>query len=325
MGAAVAVALGAGSVAVTQAVVSDGERAVFVAITPCRLFDTRPGADNVGPRSTPVTAGETMFQAVRGVNGNCTIPAGATGVALNVTTVNGTAASFLTVFPADAARPLAASLNWTAGAPPTPNKIDIKLSADGRIALFNFAGAVDVVADVVGYYEDHNHDDRYYTKAQVDVMAGPIRRSISIPAQALARAAGAPLTDDAEGLRWANQATGGTEWFLARPVDFAGTGQITLEVVYYRTTGAIGNVRFFARPQDFEIGDDRLLDQTPVLGDIQGAAGVDDLQINTISWPASGETGQVWNIVLQRDTSQASPYAGEVVVRGLTLHYDATR
>ena len=27
-----------------------------------------------------------------------------------------------------------------------------------------------MLADIVGYYEDHNHDDAYYTKAQVDSM-----------------------------------------------------------------------------------------------------------------------------------------------------------
>jgi hypothetical protein len=71
---------------------------------------------------------------------------------LNVTVVNATASSFLTVWPSDEGRPLASSLNWVAGAPATPNKVDVKLSADGKISLFNLAGTVDVLADVVGYY-----------------------------------------------------------------------------------------------------------------------------------------------------------------------------
>jgi hypothetical protein len=87
---------------------------------------------------------------------------------MNVTTVNATATSFLTIWPADAAQPLASNLNWVAGSPPTPNKVDVKLSADGRIKLFNNGGTVDVLADIVGYYADHNHDDRYYTKSEVD-------------------------------------------------------------------------------------------------------------------------------------------------------------
>ena len=84
----------------------------------------------------------------------------------NATAVNGTSASYLTVWPSDAAKPLASSLNWVADSPPTPNKIDVKLGADGAIKLFNNAGTVDVLADVVGYYVDHNHDDRYPKKVQ---------------------------------------------------------------------------------------------------------------------------------------------------------------
>ena len=121
-------------------------------MVPCRLLDTRPGADNVGPRSTPLQPGETYTTAVWETNGACTIPSSATAVAANVTAVNGTNASYLTLFPADAAAPLASNLNWVPGAPPTPNKIDVKLSFDGKLSMFNMAGSVDVIVDVVGYY-----------------------------------------------------------------------------------------------------------------------------------------------------------------------------
>ena len=88
---------------------------------------------------------------------------------MNVTAVGGTLGSFLTIWPSDVApRPLASNLNWVPGSPPTPNKVDVKVSvADGKINLFNLAGIVFVLADVVGYYADHNFDDRYYTKAEV--------------------------------------------------------------------------------------------------------------------------------------------------------------
>lgn len=32
------------------------------------------------------------------------------------------------------ARPLASSLNWSAGDRPTPNKVDVKLSPDGKVS-----------------------------------------------------------------------------------------------------------------------------------------------------------------------------------------------
>jgi hypothetical protein len=173
MGAAIAVSLGVGGVAITHAVVTSGERDVFVPISPCRLFDIRPAPDQVGPRGTPLQPGETYTQAVRGANGNCNIPADATAVAMNVTAVGGTAGSFLTIWPSDVApKPLASNLNWVPGSPPTPNKVDVKVSvADGKINLFNLTGTVSVLADVVGYYADHNFDDRYYTKTQTDALA----------------------------------------------------------------------------------------------------------------------------------------------------------
>ena len=172
VGAAVAVSLGVGGVAgvaVTHAVVSNGQRAGFVPIAPCRLFDLRPAPDQVGPRSTPLGSGETFTQAVTGSNGACNIPVDATAVAMNVTAVGGTADSYLTIWPSDVTpRPLASNLNWASGAAPTPNKVDVKLSADGKINLFNFAGKVSVLGDAVGYYADDIHDDRYYTKAEID-------------------------------------------------------------------------------------------------------------------------------------------------------------
>jgi hypothetical protein len=86
---------------------------------------------------------------------------------MNVTAVGGTESSFLTIWPSDVSpRPVASSLNWVAGSPPTPNNVDAKLSTEGRINLFNHVGDVDILADIVGYYSDHNHDDRYYPRAE---------------------------------------------------------------------------------------------------------------------------------------------------------------
>jgi hypothetical protein len=181
IGAAVAVALGGGVLQVTHATgaTNSGVRSVFVPITPCRLVDTRVAPDQVGPRSAPLGPGEIFTQQVTGTNGNCIIPADAVAVSLNVTAVGGTTPSFLTIYPADATRPLAASLNWVAGAAPTPNKVDVKLSSTGAIDVFNQQGTVNLVADVAGYYVDHQHDDRYYTKSEIDArLAGSTFLSI---------------------------------------------------------------------------------------------------------------------------------------------------
>lgn len=127
----------------------------FVPIAPCRLFDTRPGEEPDTGKKTPLAAGEgnVFTQQVTGSVGNCTgIPGDATAVSMNVTIVNPTAQSNLRVFPANVTTPTASNLNWLPGQSPTPNKVDVKLSTDGKIKLFNFNGTVDVLADVVGYY-----------------------------------------------------------------------------------------------------------------------------------------------------------------------------
>lgn len=155
-----------------SASIGSGERTAFVPITPCRVMDTRAGTDNVGPRSTPIGANESYAIQVRGTNGNCTIPTDAVGVVMNVAAVEGSANSFLTVYPSDASRPLAASLNWTAGQPPVSNAVTADVAADGRVSFYNLAGSVNVAADIVGYYADHNHDDRYAPKLETLQFSG---------------------------------------------------------------------------------------------------------------------------------------------------------
>ena len=152
MGAAVAALLGAGGLLTASAAGSSSVASSFVPTTPCRLFDTRP-EHQVGDRSTPLGPDETFVTPVWGANGNCTIPTGTTGVSISVAISNPTAPSFLTVFPADAGKPLTSNLNWVAGQAPTPNAVTAMLSADGELALYNLNGTVDLLVDIVGYYE----------------------------------------------------------------------------------------------------------------------------------------------------------------------------
>jgi hypothetical protein len=153
IGAAVAVSLGGGAVAIIAQAAGGPSPSSLVTMVPCRLMDTRP-ASNVGPRATPLGPNDTHVATVRGTNGNCSVPSSAVAVSMNVTAVNPTAGSFLTVFPADApSRPVASSLNYAAGQAPTPNSVTVQLSADGKIAFYNLAGNVDVIADIVGYYD----------------------------------------------------------------------------------------------------------------------------------------------------------------------------
>ncbi|MEX2628195.1 MAG: hypothetical protein WD225_15020, partial [Ilumatobacteraceae bacterium] len=66
------------------------------------------------------------------------------------------------------------NLNLVAGAPATPNQVTVRLpisgAASGVVNVFNERGQVDLIIDLVGYFAGHDHDDRYYTEAEVDAL-----------------------------------------------------------------------------------------------------------------------------------------------------------
>jgi len=117
--------------------------------TPCRLIDTRPAPDRVGTTATFGTA-ETVTLQATGTNGQCVIPADAVGLSLNVTALNATVESFLTLWPGGT-RPLVSSLNPAPGQPPVPNAVTVTLSGAGAFDLYNHLGSVDVIVDINGY------------------------------------------------------------------------------------------------------------------------------------------------------------------------------
>lgn len=146
-----------------SATVSTGERDAFFPLPPARVLDTRVGPTPLTP-GTKVGPGQTINVQMTGVGG---VPATASAVVLNVTVTNPSSPSVLTVFPTGTAKPTASSLNFAANET-IPNHVTAKLGTGGKVSIFNELGNVDVIADVNGYYEDHNFDDRYDTKAQSD-------------------------------------------------------------------------------------------------------------------------------------------------------------
>src|SRR4029079_16678221 len=87
---------------------------VLTTIVPCRLLDPPSDASSLGTGVPPT-------QAVTGTNGECVISPDAIGAVMNVTIVNPTASSFLTVWPADQPKPTAPRLHSDSGHPPQPN------------------------------------------------------------------------------------------------------------------------------------------------------------------------------------------------------------
>ena len=150
IGAAVAVSLGAGGVGLI-AHAAGGTPSSFVSITPCRLFDTRPAPDTIGNRNTPLNAGEDFLRQVTGTNGQCTIPVGATGISYNLTVPTGID-GFLTIYPADATRPLSSNINPVAGESVKANGGIVGLSTAGAIKVYTLPGPLNALLDITGYY-----------------------------------------------------------------------------------------------------------------------------------------------------------------------------
>ncbi|MEV0742704.1 peptidoglycan recognition family protein [Streptomyces sp. NPDC050549] len=112
---------------------------------PVRVMDTRNGT---GVRQGTVGADATVTLTVGGHNG---VPVNATAVVLNVTAVNPTTTSYVTVYPNGVSRPNPGSnLNFTAGKT-IPNLVVVPIT-NGKINFYNHAGNVDLIADLAGYF-----------------------------------------------------------------------------------------------------------------------------------------------------------------------------
>ena len=114
----------------------------YTAVTPVRLMDTRNAGGALGPAS---------IRNLTVIGGAPLAPVGATAVMLNVTVTQPTAASFLTVYPAGNARPLASNLNWVTGKT-VPNLVSVQVGSGGQVTFYNSAGSTHVVVDLEGYF-----------------------------------------------------------------------------------------------------------------------------------------------------------------------------
>ena len=118
----------------------------YTAVTPARILDTRVGTGAGNAKVGPATSIDLLVAGQGGVPAS-----GVSAVVLNVTALEPTADSFLTVWPAGQARPLASNLNYVFGQT-VPNLVVVKVGANGRVSLYNHAGAAHVAADVAGWF-----------------------------------------------------------------------------------------------------------------------------------------------------------------------------
>ncbi|MFD0369990.1 FlgD immunoglobulin-like domain containing protein [Streptomyces sp. NPDC127114] len=132
-------------------------------VTPTRVLDTRSG---LGAAKAKVGPGGTVTLQVAGRGG--VAAAGVSAVVLNVTAVNPTQSTFVSVYPYGTQRSTASNLNAAAGRT-VPNLVTVPVR-DGKVTLYNRAGTVDLVADVAGYYTLSGRGDRFEPVAPARVL-----------------------------------------------------------------------------------------------------------------------------------------------------------
>lgn len=121
----------------------------FVAVTPCRLMDTRAGQGRSGPFGPPILeAAQTRTVPVP--QGACGIPATARAYSLNFTVVPSGPLSFLTTWPVGLSQPLVSTLNSFEGRV-VANAALVPAGVGGSIQVF-VTDRTEVIVDVNGYF-----------------------------------------------------------------------------------------------------------------------------------------------------------------------------
>jgi hypothetical protein len=144
---AVGVPAQASPVIAAASLAGDTAIGTYYPVTNQRILDTR--TTNGGHKAPLVAKGELALQ----VGGRAGVPAGnaASAVVLNLTGVLPTAPTYLTAYPSGTTRPGVSSINL----PPKAiraNLVTVPVGADGKVKLYNNAGSVNAVVDVMGFY-----------------------------------------------------------------------------------------------------------------------------------------------------------------------------
>jgi hypothetical protein len=120
----------------------------FIAMTPCRLVDTRLAN---GPFGGPImAAGQTRSFTVP--SGSCGIPSTATAYSLNLTiVVPGNYLGYLTIWPTGQTQPLVSTLNDDSEAPVVTSAAIVAAGTGGAISIY-VTDPTHVILDVNGYF-----------------------------------------------------------------------------------------------------------------------------------------------------------------------------
>lgn len=124
--------------------VGGGSSGEYFPVPPVRVVDSRKNVWFLGP----IYSGTNQLLTVSGSG----VPVqGVSALALNVTTVNSTNASYLTLWPDGRPRPTVSSINTVPGSA-VANFVIVQSNGGNSIDVYLGAGSTDLIIDVVGYF-----------------------------------------------------------------------------------------------------------------------------------------------------------------------------
>ena len=135
---------------------------VYIPITPCRIFDTRPSEGGTGAIPTAgtknfIVSGTASYAAQGGASSNCGVVDGSNvaAAAINMTVVSGAIGGYITAYPLGTTKPLAATVNYGAN-DVRGNMAIVKVSQTGGLDDMSIyaSSQTDVIGDIVGYYSN---------------------------------------------------------------------------------------------------------------------------------------------------------------------------
>ncbi len=124
----------------------------FVAITPCRVVDTR-NAD--GALGGPIIQANTSRSFPLPTSTTCTGLSSAAAYSLNVTVVPSNSLSYLTIWPTGVTKPVVSTLNDFEGTV-VANAATVQAGTAGAISVY-VTDEANVVIDINGYYVANNN------------------------------------------------------------------------------------------------------------------------------------------------------------------------
>lgn len=125
---------------------------VFVAMTPCRLVDTRAGGSFSGAFGPPSLAAKATRSLPLQASTTCSIPAVAQAYSLNVTVIPPGFLGYVTIWPSGAPQPVVSTLNDYLGTV-VANAAIVSAGSDDSGSVSVYAdSATDLVIDINGYY-----------------------------------------------------------------------------------------------------------------------------------------------------------------------------